>query len=375
MLALGLPLVSGAPWLATLEVLGGVAPAWLLLLSVVWLGGLWVHTVALVAAMPGLSHGRAFYLNLTGSAASNVLPLGGAAGTALNYWSCRRWGFTGTAFVGWAFVTNLWDNALRLGLPAVAVVWLVLLGEQPATGLLGLALTGLIALAGFLALAAALLHGTWADRLVGWAATRLLPTVETEGGSTTGAVGDLTELRRYTGLLLRRSAPRVALGKVAYAVAQGLLLWLCLAAVGAETTAVVTTAAFAVERLASLAVLTPGGSGVAEVGAVAILAGSGVPGAEAAAAVLLYRTFIFVLEIPGGILLLAASALTGRGRNAFRPWAAGARAPSEDRPHGCGREHAASGTSVPGAGEAVGRRSGGVRDVERKGPGHGRQRV
>jgi uncharacterized protein (TIRG00374 family) len=289
-----------------------------LVLTVVWLAGLWIHTIALVAAMPGLSPSRAFYLNLTGSAASNVLPLGGAAGTALNYWSCRRWGFTRGAFVRWAIVTNVWDNALRLGLPSVALVWLVLVGDRPAPELLGLAATGLLVLAAFLALVAALLHGAWSDRLLGRVAARLVPAVDGTSARPQGWVDDLAELRRTTRELLRRSAARVAGGKVGYAVAQAWLLWLCLAAVGVEAPVVAVVAAFSVERLASLAVITPGGSGLAEVGAVGVLVGFGVPGAQAAAAVLLYRAFIFLVEIPAGMLLLAASLLLGHGREAAR---------------------------------------------------------
>lgn len=309
--ALGMPAVSGASWSATLDVLGDVSPPVLLVLTLVWLGGLWVHTVALVAAMPGLSTTRAFYLNLTGSAASNVLPLGGAAGTAVNYLSCRRWGFTRSDFVRWAFVTNLWDNALRLGLPAVAVAWLLLDGNRPATGLLGLAATGLLVLVVFVALAGALLHGPRSDRLLVRAVARLLPAVAGHDDRPVEWASDLASLRRRTRLLLRHSAARLAGGKVAYTIAQGWLLWLCLAAVGSEVAAAVVAAAFAVERLASLAVLTPGGSGVAEIGAAGTLVGFGLPGPDAAAAVLLYRTFIFFLEIPGGVLLLVASVLLG----------------------------------------------------------------
>jgi uncharacterized protein (TIRG00374 family) len=305
----GLPVVSGASWAATWSVLRDVSAPTLLLLTLVWLAGLWVHTVALVAALPGLSPVRALHLNLTGSAASNVLPLGGAAGTAVNYWSCRRWGFTAGAFIRWALVTNLWDNALRLVLPAVAVSWLAVVGTAPTPGLRGLAGTGLVLLAGYLALMWALLHRSWSDRLLGRVVDRLLPGAERAAGRQPGWVGGLPELRRTTRELLRHSALRVAFGKAAYAVAQALLLWLCLGAVGVGAPVVVVVAAFAVERLASLAVLTPGGSGLAEVGAVGVLVGFGLPGAAAVAAVLVYRTFVFLLEIPVGFLLLAGSAV------------------------------------------------------------------
>ena len=70
LVAFGGPLVAGINWASV---------------------GLWVQTVAIAAVLPGLSPSRAFFLNLAASAASNLVPLGGTAGTALNYGTCRRW--------------------------------------------------------------------------------------------------------------------------------------------------------------------------------------------------------------------------------------------------------------------------------------------
>ena len=62
--------------------------------------------------------------------------------------------------------------------------------------------------------------------------------------------------------------------------------------------------AAAVERLGTLVPITPGGAGIAEIGAVAWLVGSGLDPVQAVAGVLLYRVFVFALEIPvGGVLL------------------------------------------------------------------------
>lgn len=63
-------------------------------------------------------------LSLTGSAVANVLPFGGAAGIALNYRMCHRWGFERSAFGIYTLVTNLWNILARLSLPAVALLWL-----------------------------------------------------------------------------------------------------------------------------------------------------------------------------------------------------------------------------------------------------------
>ena len=55
------------------------------LLAGIWLGGLGIYSLVLSAALPGLGVRRSLLLNLSGSAVANVLPLGGAVATALNW--------------------------------------------------------------------------------------------------------------------------------------------------------------------------------------------------------------------------------------------------------------------------------------------------
>ncbi|MEO7270081.1 MAG: hypothetical protein ABIW49_12830 [Knoellia sp.] len=77
LLAFGLPRVAGVSWRQIGDVLSTVTTLGTAVLTAGWLAGLWLHTIALSAALPGLNHRRAFFLNITGSAVSNVLPLGG----------------------------------------------------------------------------------------------------------------------------------------------------------------------------------------------------------------------------------------------------------------------------------------------------------
>lgn len=338
-LVLGLPVISGANWSQTASVLARVSGEQVVLLGVVWLAGLWVHTIALSAAMPGLSHSRAFYLNLTGSAASNVIPLGGAAGTAVNYWSCREWGFSKTAFVRWALVTNLFDNALRLVLPATAAVWMALSSRQVEGGLLGTAVTSLVVVAAYLGVAWLLLERDWADRLLERSARRW---AERLGVDTSGQpwAPRVATFREETKVLLRRATGWLVLGKTAYAASQAWLLWLCLIALGDVPPVQAAFAAFAVERALSLAVVTPGGSGVVELGTAGVLVALGVDGAHAAAAVLLYRAYTFLAEVPGGALLLVATLV----RRRLQPGGRGPRA-QERRTGAATARHTGTGAS------------------------------
>jgi putative heme transporter len=300
LLAWGLPLVAGADWADIRGVLGALSSLQVGALTAVWLAGLWVHTIALAAAMPGLSHRRAFFLNLTGSSVSNMLPLGGAAGTALNYTTSRAWGFSTGAFLRWALVTNIWDTLGKLVVPGVALVWLAFDSTEPPEALVGAAVGALVLLVVLVALTWLVLHREFGARVVGrlldWAVGRLRLPVPEDGGYA----GRAQEFRRDLSALIAAAWWRLSLGKAGYAVFQALLLWLCLSWLGGEVSPATAFAVFAAERVLSLAVITPGATGVVEIGMAGMLVAFGVTPAVAAAGVLLYRAFIVGFEIPAG---------------------------------------------------------------------------
>jgi len=307
-LALALPRVAGAQWSDIASSLGRLSAAQLLLLSVVWLAGLWAHTPALTAALPGLSHRRALLLNLTGSFVSNLLPLGGAAGTVANWRMAKSWGFASPAFARWAMVTNLFDTALKLVLPGVALCWLAIAGME---------VTGAVSNAAYLGLGllTAVVLALWLlardDRAVRWlgrVADRASARVRVVQPPAEGYAARAAGFRRDSADLIAAGWGRMVMGKVAYAVLQAALLWLSLRVLGAEVNPAVVAAAFAVERMLSMVAITPGGTGLIEVGMTGVLVALGVDATSAAAGVLLYRAFTFGMEIPvGGLSMLAWS--------------------------------------------------------------------
>lgn len=283
-LVVALPVVAGVPWMSVLATLGAVPARALLLLVVLWAAGLAAHTITLTAALPGLTHRRAILLSLTGSAVANVLPLGGAAGVALNFKMTKRWGFTPAGFAGYTVVSNLWDVVAKLVLPAVLVP-LVLVGLPVPTALQHVLLTAGVALPVVVGAAALVLSHPRA----------------------VARMGARIERARQVSLdVVRAGWGRLSLGMAAYTVLLFLLLQACLFVTGAGVGWQVVVLAFCVERLATLVGLTPGGLGLVEVGLAGVLVlAPGASPAAVAAAVLVYRALTFGLEIPvGGLLLL-----------------------------------------------------------------------
>ncbi len=297
--------MAGASWHDIADAVWSLTFLQVAALTAVWLLGLAVHTVAIAAALPGLSHRRAFFLNITGSSVSNILPLGGTAGTAVNFLACRSWGFGTAEFVRWVLVTNIWDVLSRLAIPGIALAWFAYADLGYSEALAGAAAGASAVLVALVILTVVLLRtdggARQAGRFLDGVARRLRRTPKNGGSYTARTVA----LRRSMADLVATAWGRLTVGKVLYALCQAALLWLCLDFVGEPPELAIAFAAFAAERVLSLAVITPGATGVVELGMTGFLVRMGTDPAQAAAAVLLYRTFVIGMEVPvGGAALL-----------------------------------------------------------------------
>lgn len=285
--------LAGVTWRAVERVLVGVPWPQLGVLAAVWVAGLVLYATVLAGSLPGLGVRRGLLLNLTGSAVSNVMPLGGAAGTALNWRMLRRWGHSHQAFASFFVLTNALDVLSKLLLPPLAVAGLVLASATVPGAVWTLAAVCLAVLAAVLVVAGLTALGV-----------RRAPPDGT--GRWTQwwrrVVAVLDETRRQLVANWERLLP----GSAGYVAAQVLLLFLCLRAVGLDLPLTTVVMAGAIDRAASLIPLTPAGTGFAEVGTVAWLVSTGVNPAAVVAGVLLYRVFLVALEVPVGGGLLTA---------------------------------------------------------------------
>lgn len=298
---------AGASLTGALDLIARL-PRWqVLALALLWLIGLGIHTLVLSASMPGLTHGRALLLNLSGSAVSNVLPLGGVAGTALNLAMTRSWGHSQFDFARFVVVSKACDVAAKLFLPLVALVWLCAAGAITAAQASGWALPAI----------AAFLAGALLVRALGGRSAPLLRVVNSVARvcvrlrlNRGRAIGDtwpaaIRSVLNGTGSLVRRRRAQLLTGMTGYWFAQAALLWCCLLSAGMTPTPAVVLGALAIERALTLLLITPGGAGPAEAGLVTVLIALGGEPTGSLAAALLYRAFVFAAEIPvGGAAIL-----------------------------------------------------------------------
>ena len=282
--------VAGVTWTEVAALLGRVPVLSLVGLGALWLGGLVIYATVLAAAMPGLGLRRGLVLNLSGSAVANLVPLGGAVATGMNWRMARRWGCTNAGFVSYCVLTNALDVVAKLLLPGIAVLglWAVSVTVPPVLWAL---CAGSVALGGLIV-----------------AGPGLLLRLRREGTRTSRSrvmrrAGDLVEQVRASG---RGAWSRLVPGSIGYVGAQVLLLVCSLHVVGLSVAVPVVLMAAAIERLGTLIPITPGGTGVAEIGTIAWLVANGVDPTGAVAGVLLYRLFLIALEIPVGGAVLGA---------------------------------------------------------------------
>lgn len=320
-----LPRVVDVSWHALLPILGSVPWTDALALVGLWFLGLYVHSFVLTAAAPDLTHRRALTLNLTGSAISNVVPLGGAAGMELNRRMMKTWGIDGRAFTGYAFLTNLWDVGSKMLLPVVAVGVLVRVGEHVSAQVQTAALVAGAAFVVMAAGAAFVLLNTGGAATVG----RLIETSARGGMRLVGkdreihVTAALLEIRTQCAGLIAQGWLRMSVGIIGYVALQGLLLGYCLRLTGGRNTWAEVLAAFAVERALTILPFTPGGIGVADLGLIGVLVALGGDPLSAAGAAILYRALVFAVEIPVGSgtlgLWLLGQRLSARRQGATDP--------------------------------------------------------
>lgn len=283
-------------------------------LSALAIGGLLLITLwnqitywlVAVAAMPGLSLGKAAVLNLTSTAVANTVPAGGGVGVGLSATILDSWGYSPAEIGRYVVVTGIWNNFVKLGMPPVALGLLALTGEANGT-LTTAALVGIVVLVASIAGLIALLRSESTAR---WIGARVQSVVTWTMGLINRAGPDDLEQRAADfredsrELLASRwhwlTAATVVGHTSLYLV---LLVTLRVSGIGADQLSwVEVLAGFSFARLITAIPVTPGGAGLIELGYVGAFTQFGADKNPVVAAVLVFRVLTYVLPIPlGGI--------------------------------------------------------------------------
>ena len=258
----------------------------------------------LMAALPGLSFGRALQVSQASTAVSNTVPAGAAFGVGLSATMYRSWGFGRRPVTLALLLSGIWNLFAKLGLPILAVVVLTTSGDTGG-GLVAASVIGVATLVGAVLLFAAVLRSERAAHAIGefgsdrvnWVRARL-------GKGPIGGFGHtLVKFRRETIDVVRTRWVALTLATILSQLALVAVLSMSLRHVGVSQDEVgwqQIFATFTFVRLISALPITPGGVGVVELGMTAGLVAAGGNETDVVAGVLVYRAITYLPPIPIG---------------------------------------------------------------------------
>ncbi|NUR92509.1 MAG: UPF0104 family protein [Nonomuraea sp.] len=274
-------------------------------MTALWLLSLLAYTFVLTNSLPGLNNLQALTLNAAGSAVSNLLPFGGAAGVAMTFGMCRGWGFGNRPIVVMTLVSGIWNTLFRFILPAVGIIGLLLSGEVPNPVVAKAGWVGAISILVLCAIVGVALYWERAAVVLGKALDVISP-------KRIHASQAFFNLRRDTAEAVRTRWPRLSLAMIFFLGFQWAIMVVCMLATGAYPGLAQSIAVFALSRVLTSALITPSGAGIMEGGVVLLLTAFGVDAAPATATALLFGFWTYTIEIPFGGLALGAWALLRR---------------------------------------------------------------
>ncbi|CAN7336000.1 lysylphosphatidylglycerol synthase transmembrane domain-containing protein [Knoellia sp. LjRoot47] len=278
--------------------------------------GLGCYTFTFTGSLPGLSHWRAFIVNICGSSVSNLLPGGGAVGLAATYTILRSWGFSNRDVSTSAIVTGVWNTLARIALPIIAIVMLWVGNDGLPTSLTrfawGATISGLAIFGAFVAI----LVSESAAQTIGRGLDRVLGPLFRRRKRTMSIDALVQDMRGRISEVVRTGWVQMTLGMVGFFGFYYLLFVLIMNSLDVALPLGILFAAFAIGRLLTAVGITPGGVGVTESATVLALVGWGAPPAAAATGVILFSIFTHLMEVPLGALGWLAWSLSPRVKGA-----------------------------------------------------------
>lgn len=268
--------------------------------------GLWLYTFTLTGSLPGLGHIKALIVNVSGSAAGNLLPGGGAAGVAATYLMLRSWGFARAAISTSVIVSGVWNVVARMAMPLLGVALLSSTDALPKGVRRGAFTGGIVGLVIIVVFVAILISPHKTERFGAWVHRRFGGRVsawrEQRGKSRVDLRHVLVDQRRRLATVTATGWFPMTVGVVGFLGVYFLLFWRTMEVVGVDLSLGKLFAAYAVGRLLTAVGVTPGGLGITEAGTLAVMVAWGADKPAAAAGVLVFAIFTHLLEVPLGAM-------------------------------------------------------------------------
>ncbi|MGI9051293.1 MAG: lysylphosphatidylglycerol synthase transmembrane domain-containing protein [Ilumatobacteraceae bacterium] len=301
-----IPAITGSGYAEIFDAIRQLTLVEFLELTGFWILVMLVYSGVLTSSLPGLTHPQALVLNFAGSAVSNVVPFGGAAGVATTYTMTMSWGLPVPAVTLSILVSGIWNVLTKMAIPIIALTILAVAGRRTA-GLVVPTLVGLAVLVGGIVVLTLVLRSEALAEGIGRLAqrfgTRLMRLLRRPPTADWGQA--VLDFRHNSIGLIRDRWKSLTMWMLLYNLGQYVLLLMCVRMLGATNDQlgwIEVLAAFAFANILTTVAITPSGVGFVEAGTVAALIAFGGNDVGSAAAVFLFRGYTYLLEIPVGAL-------------------------------------------------------------------------
>ena len=279
----------------------------LLALGVATIVNIIIYVWPYQAALPKLRYWPAFVVRQTSFMISNVVPLGGAFGLAVQYAMLGSYGFGSAPTTATIGITSVWNLFVTLSLPVFGAIGLIFLGQ--ATSAVWVAAgVGLLIVGGMVVLFAVALRsddqarriGGWGDSVVGWFFGLFRREYEP------GIADWMVSFRDSTIEVISARWQMITATNVLQQLAQFAILAIAVFAIqgeGSDNTVniIEVFAAFAFARLGGFIPLTPGGLGTIDALLVGFLTTAGLTNDQAVAADMVWRALSYFPQVFIGI--------------------------------------------------------------------------
>ena len=269
-----------------------------------------IYALPFQAALPGLRFWQAFQVRQVSFMISNVVPMGGAFGLAVQFRYLQQYGYASapaTAVIG---ITSTWNTFVTLLLPVSALILLALTGQANMEAM-GITVVASAVAIGAIILFALILRdeslarkvGGWADDAIGWFAGVIKRDIDVD------ATAGIVSFRSSIIDVVRERWLLITVANVGQQLAQFSILYLAVVALQGSwfdpIGPVEALAAFAFGRLATFVPVPPGGLGTVDALITSILQAFGLDNNSALAATMIWRAATFFPQIIiGGLTML-----------------------------------------------------------------------
>jgi uncharacterized protein (TIRG00374 family) len=268
-----------------------------------------IYVLPYLAAMVGLKFKPAFYTRQTSFMVSNVIPGGGAWGLAVQFGMLTSYGYAPAPITATIGITSVWNTIVTLSLPLVAVLGLIITGQDgpDKIWLTLLAAAIVIVMIGGLALILrseelARKIGRIGNSVVQWAAGLIRKDVSFDAETS------IVEFRDSIVDVVADRWILITLANVGQQLAQFSILYLAVVALQGGFDGPVTMAeafaAFALGRLATFIPIPPGGLGTTDAIISGMLTSFGMLNNDALAATLVWRAATYFPQVIIGLITL-----------------------------------------------------------------------